>query len=61
MGSVPVDTKDEYLRQAREAQKFAEQSKSYQAKAAWLRIAEKWLGLSVGRGGGKAASEQSPD
>ena len=36
---------DEYLRRADEAQKWADQAKSDKAKAAWLRIAQNWLGL----------------
>jgi hypothetical protein len=36
---------DEYLRRANEAQKWADQAKSEKAKAAWLRIAQNWLGL----------------
>jgi len=36
---------DEYLRRANEAQQWADQAKSDKAKAAWLRIAENWLGL----------------
>ena len=36
---------DEYLRRANEAQKWADQAKSDKAKAAWLRIAQNWLGL----------------
>ena len=36
---------DEYLRRANEAQQWADQAKSDKAKAAWLRIAQNWLGL----------------
>jgi len=39
---------DEYLRRANEAQQWADQAKSDKAKAAWLRIAENWLGLLRG-------------
>jgi hypothetical protein len=35
----------EYLRRANEAQKWADQARSDKAKAAWLRIAQNWLGL----------------
>ena len=36
---------DEYLRRANEAQRWADQAKSDKAKAAWLRIAQNWLGM----------------
>ena len=39
---------DEYLRRANEAQQWADQAKSDKAKAAWLRIAQNWLGLLRG-------------
>ena len=39
---------DEYLRRANEAQQWADQAKSDKAKAAWLRIAQNWLGLLSG-------------
>jgi hypothetical protein len=43
----------EYLRQANEAQKWADRAMTDKAKAAWLRIAQGWLdlvrGLSVER------------
>src|SRR5438045_2649074 len=52
-GSVQMEKKDEYLRQALEARKWADQSKSDRAKAGWLRVADQWLallrGLSVDR------------
>jgi hypothetical protein len=48
MSEVPMKKEDEYLRQANEAQKWADQAKSDKARAAWLRIAENWLGLLRG-------------
>jgi len=39
---------DEYLREAEDAQKWAERSKTEKAKAVWLRIAASWMGLVRG-------------
>ena len=48
ISEVPMKTEDEYLRRANEAQQWADQAKSDKAKAAWLRIAQNWLGLFHG-------------
>ena len=51
---------DEYLRRAEEARKWADQSKSKDARAAWLRIAAQWLSLIPdGHGSGSAGAGPS--
>jgi hypothetical protein len=40
-----VGNEDEYLRQAEEARRWADQSKTDKARAGWLRIAAQWLSL----------------
>lgn len=55
-----MDRKEEYLRQAIDAQKWADQSKSEKAKAGWLRVAEQWLTLLRGLPGEREALKQ-PD
>jgi hypothetical protein len=49
----------EYLRQANEAQKWADQARTDKAKAAWLRIAQGWLGLVRGLSVEREAFERS--
>ena len=53
LSEVPMKKVEEYLRQANEAQKWADRAMTDKAKAAWLRIAQGWLdlirGLSVER------------
>jgi hypothetical protein len=41
----PMSTNEEYRKQAAEAQKQAELSKTDHDREAWLRIAQSWLGL----------------
>jgi hypothetical protein len=40
-----MGSEEEYLRRAREAQKWAEEARSERARIGWLRIAENWLAL----------------
>jgi hypothetical protein len=47
-GSWAMRKEDEYLREAEDAQKWAERSKSEKAKAVWLRIAASWMSLFRG-------------
>ena len=49
---------EEYLREAQEAQQWAERSKTEKAKAVWLRIAQSWMSLVWGASAEKAAFEQ---
>jgi hypothetical protein len=44
--SIPND--DYYIREAEDAQQWAERSKTDKAKAIWLRIAQSWLKLVRG-------------
>ena len=40
-----MDKYDEYMRHAREAQDLADHARNADDKAAWLRIAQRWLSL----------------
>jgi len=45
-GTRPMSKDDEYQRNAAEALKWADEAKSDYQRAAWLRVAQKWLSLS---------------
>jgi hypothetical protein len=42
------EKEEEFLRQAEDAHRLAGQARTDRAKAAWLRIAQSWLGLLHG-------------
>jgi len=54
-----VRSEDRYLRQAEEARRWAEETKSEKARAAWLRIAAQWLSLIPGYVAGSASDAVS--
>jgi hypothetical protein len=52
---------DEYLRQAEEARRLAEQSKTEKGRTGWLRLAQQWLSLIPGhlaRSASKSTGDQ---